>query len=337
MALPATMTHSSRRMALVADLLLLSVAVFWGSNFVFIKDAVERTSEAVRPGAPDIVAGTLLYLVLRYVAATGVFAAVQPRSWLRATRREWGMGSLLGAFYLTALILQTIGLQRTSPGVSGFITGLSVAMVPFLYWAVSRHSPGRWQIFGAVVATVGLTALSMQGDFTLSWGDSLTLAGAFFYALHIMTTGFFAPKVRPQTLAVTQMAASTAALLVLTPVFVPITLDLPWQAWAAVGWTALSGTIYAFFIQSWAQRYTTSTHAAILLGFESVFAALAGILFGMDSVTWRLLLGGSLMLTGVLIVELMPSPQRAAPQVAGSADASAEGDGDESDAGPATG
>jgi drug/metabolite transporter (DMT)-like permease len=258
----------------------------------------------------------LLYLVLRYLVATGVFAAVQPRSWLRATRREWGMGSLLGAFYLTALILQTIGLQRTSPGVSGFITGLSVAMVPFLYWAVSRHSPGRWQIFGAVVATVGLMALSMQGDFTLSWGDSLTLAGAFFYALHIMTTGFFAPQVRPQTLAVTQMAASTAALLVLTPIFVPITLDLPWQVWAAVGWTALSGTIYAFFIQSWAQRYTTSTHAAILLGFESVFAALAGIIFGMDSLTWRLLLGGSLMLTGVLIVELMPSPQRVAPEEA---------------------
>ncbi|MEI6449598.1 MAG: EamA family transporter, partial [Actinomycetes bacterium] len=86
-----------------------------------------------------------------------------------------------------------------------------------------------------------------------------------------------------------------------------ITLDLPWQVWAAVVWTALSGTIYAFFIQSWAQRYTTSTHAAILLGFESVFAALAGIAFGMDSVTWRLLVGGSLMLTGVFIVELLPS------------------------------
>ena len=72
-------------------------------------------------------------------------------------------------------------------------------------------------------------------------------------------------------------------------------------------WTALSGTIYAFFIQSWAQRYTTSTHAAILLGFEAVFAALTGIAFGKDSVTWRLLVGGSLMLSGVFIEELLPS------------------------------
>ncbi len=300
---PATHASVSRRRALVADLLLLSVAVFWGSNFVFIKDAVERTSTLA---AGSIVAGTMLYLLLRYVVATGIFAAAQPRSWLRASRRDWGMGALLGFFYLTALVLQTIGLQRTSPGVSGFITGMSVAMVPFLYWFVARRSPGRWQIVGAVIATIGLGALSLQGDFTVRWGDAITLLGTFFYALHIMTTGFFAPKVQPATLAVTQMAVSTAAILVIAPFFVNVTLDVGWQVWAAVVWTAVSGTIYAFFIQSWAQRYTTSTHAAILLGFESVFAAVAGIVAGMDSVTWRLLVGGSLMMTGVVIVELLP-------------------------------
>ena len=146
MATPLGSTHASRRKALVADVLLFSVAIFWGSNFVFIKDVVERTTELA---AGSIVAGTMLYLVLRYVVATGIFAVVQPRSWLGSSRSDWARGGLLGAFYLTALILQTIGLQRTSPGVSGFITGMSVAMVPFLYWFVARRSPGHWQIIGA--------------------------------------------------------------------------------------------------------------------------------------------------------------------------------------------
>jgi drug/metabolite transporter (DMT)-like permease len=299
--------HKTKRKALIADALLLSVAVFWGANFVVIKTGVEKARDTVDPVGKSLLAGTMLYLVLRYLVATGIFAAAQPRSWLRARRRDWAMGGLLGFFYLTALILQTVGLQRTSPGVSGFITGLSVAMVPLLYWAVAKRSPGKWQVVGALVATAGLTALSLQGDFTIRWGDAITLAGTFFYALHIMTTGFFAPKVAPTTLAVTQMATSTAMCLVITPFFVDITLDLPWQVWAAVVWTALTGTIYAFFIQSWAQQYTTSTHAAILLGFESVFAALAGLVFGMDTLTWRLVVGGSLMITGVLIIELLPA------------------------------
>ena len=307
MATPPGTLYASRRRALVADVLLFTVAIFWGSNFVFIKDAVERTS-AIAGGS--IVGGTMLYLLWRYVVATVIFAAARPKSWLTARRRDWGMGALLAFFYLSALIVQTIALQRTSPGVSGFITALSVAMVPFLYWAVARRSPGRWQIIGAVIATVGLAALSLQGDFSIRWGDALTLLGALLYALHIMTTGFFAPKVRPTTLALTQMAFSTLALAVVTPFVVHITLDLPWQVWAAILWTALSGTIYAFFIQSWAQRYTTSTHAAILLGFEAVFAALAGIIAGMDSVTWRLVVGGSLMLAGVLIVEVLPGKKQ---------------------------
>ena len=301
------MEHKTKRKALLADALLLSVAVFWGANFVFIKSGVEHARDTVDPVGKSLLAGTMLYLVLRYVVATAIFAAAQPRSWLRACRREWAMGGLLGFFYLTALILQTVGLQRTSPGVSGFITGLSVAMVPFLYWAVAKRSPGKWQVVGALVATAGLTALSLQGDFTIKWGDAITLAGTLFYALHIMTTGFFAPKVNPSTLAVTQMATSMAMCLVIAPFFVDITFDLPWQVWAAVIWTALSGTIYAFFIQSWAQQYTTSTHAAILLGFESVFAAIAGLIFGMDTLTWRLMVGGSLMITGVLIIELLPA------------------------------
>ena len=100
-----------------------------------------------------------------------------------------------------------------------------------------------------------------------------------------MTTGFFAPKVPPSTLAVTQMAVSTVLLVAVTPFVAHITLALGWQAWVEILWTALSGTIYAFFIQSWAQRYTTSTHAAVLLCFESVFAAVSGVIFGMDTVT----------------------------------------------------
>ena len=300
-AVPGGVGAHERRQVFIGDAALFSVAVLWGFNFVVIKDAIDRVDP-------------MLYVMLRYLAATAIFAALVPRSLTRSTRPHWVIGAILGVFYLTALVVQTIGLQYTTPGKSGFITGLNVAMVPFLYWMVARRSPGWTQILGAVVATVGLGVLSLRGDFTVSWGDGLTLLGALFYALHIMTTGFFAPKVPPTTLAVTQMAASALLASVITPVVTEVTLDLPWQVWAAVVWTALSGTIYAFFLQSWAQRRTTSTHAAVLLCLESVFSAVFGVIFGMDTVTWRLVTGASLIFSGILIIEVLPGAPRRGPR-----------------------
>jgi drug/metabolite transporter (DMT)-like permease len=308
---PAAARDWTRREQLVADLTLFSIAVVWGFNFVVIKDAIGRIDP-------------MLYVLLRYVAAFVIFAAIAPRSLTQSRRADWVMGIVLGAFYFTALVVQTIGLQYTTPGKSSFITGLDVAMVPFLYWLVARRSPGLSQIGGALVATVGLGILSLQGSAIsggsiMSWGDALTLLGALFYALHIMTTGFFAPKVAPATLAITQVAASAAFAAVITPFVAHVTLALPWQVWAAVIWTALSGTIYAFFVQAWAQRRTTSTHAAVLLCFESVFGAVFGIIFGMDSITWRLVTGAALIFSGVLLIELLPVRSKPAPETPGDA------------------
>jgi drug/metabolite transporter (DMT)-like permease len=245
--------------------------------------------------------------MFRYVVAFVLLSAIMPKSLFGAGRRDWSFGAILGVFYLSALVIQTYALQWTTPGKSGFITGLSVVMVPFLYWIIAKQSPGFLQIVGAVVATVGLGVLSLRGDFTISLADGLTLIGAFCYAMHITATGFFAPKVQPATLAITQIGVSMLLCLVITPFVTDVTFALSWRAWAAIVWTALSGTVFAFVAQSWAQRHTTSTHAAILLCLESVFSAVFGVIFGMDTVTWRLLTGAGLIFSGILIIEALPA------------------------------
>ncbi len=280
----------------LADFSLFAIAVIWGFNFVVIKDAIGRMDP-------------MLYTMLRYVIAFVLLAAIMPRSVLRASRKDWMYGGILGVFYLSALVIQTYALQWTTPGKSGFITGLNVVMVPFLFWIIARRSPGLFQIVGAVVATVGLGVLSLRGDFTISLADGLTLICAFCYAMHITATGFFAPKVEPATLAVTQIGVAMVLCLIATPFVTDVTatFDLSWRAWLAVIWTALSGTVFAFLVQSWAQRHTSSTHAAVLLCLESVFSAVFGVIFGMDSVTWRLLTGAGLIFAGILIIEALPA------------------------------
>ena len=290
-SLLAEPTHDAR-LAALADASLFGVAVLWGFNFVAIKYVVDRMDPT-------------LFLLLRYWVAFFMLAVIMPRSLRGTTRRDWFYGSLLGFFYFTALVVQSYGLQLTTPGKSGFITGMNVAMVPFIYWAVTRRSPGGYQILGALVAAVGLGVLSLRGDLTMGLGDSVTLISALFYAMHIAATGFWAPQVRPATLAITQILASAVLCTILAPFVTDFTLDLDWRLWGIIVWMALSGTIVAFLVQSWAQRHTTSTHAGVLLSLEAVFAVLFGVIFGFDSVTWRLLAGGVLILAGIL--ETLPA------------------------------
>ena len=140
--------RAETRRGLLADSALLSVAVVWGLNFVVIKDAIADT-------------GPMTYLLWRHIAAAIMLAVVMPRPVRETTRRDWLYGAVLGLFLFIAFVTQTIGLQWTTPGKSGFITSLYIVMVPFLYWLVARRSPGWTQIGGAVLATVGLGLLEL--------------------------------------------------------------------------------------------------------------------------------------------------------------------------------
>jgi drug/metabolite transporter (DMT)-like permease len=284
----------SRRQTLLADGALLTVAIGWGFNFIVIKYAVDTM-------AP------MLYLMLRHVVAVLLLVLIMPRSITQSRPRDWLFGAVLGSFLFIAFTLQTIGLQYTTPAKSGFITGLNVAMVPFLFMLVARRSPGLVQVAGALVAAVGLGVLSLRGNFTLSWGDGLTLISALAYAGQITATGFFAPKTRPATLAITQIVVAAALFSVVTPFFAPVSVHLPGKMWAAIVWTAAMGTVYAFLVQATAQRRTTSTHTAVILCLESVFAAFFSVLFGYESLTGRLFGGAALIFAGILVIEALPA------------------------------
>ena len=111
----------------------------------------------------------------------------------------------------------------------------------------------------------------------MSKGDLLTLVGALGFAAQIAATGFFAPRTKPAVLALTQIVAAAVLFIIVTPFVEHITWDFGWQAWAAIVWTALSGTVFGFMVQAWAQKSTTSTRAAVILGLEGLFAAAFGL------------------------------------------------------------
>jgi drug/metabolite transporter (DMT)-like permease len=69
---------------------------------------------------------------------------------------------------------------------------------------------------------------------------------------------------------------------------------------------ALVAGALALIVQTWAQAHLTPTRAAIAMTMEPVFASAFAVLFGSDSLTGRMLIGGALVVSAMYLVELAP-------------------------------
>ncbi len=274
----------------LATLLLVSVTAVWGSTFFLIRDLVEHVPSAD-------------FLAVRFAIASVVMALVFRRQTLALTRREVLIGVGLGVLYGLAQLLQTVGLEHTDASVSGFVTGTYVVLTPVLGAVLLRDRiPGStWLAVG--LATVGLGVLSLRG-MSVGFGEAVTLAAAVLYALHIIGLGRYSTAASATGLATVQAFVITAVALVGA---VPggITLPQGGGQWASLLYMALIAGAVALWAQTWAQSHLPATRAAIVMTMEPVFAAFFAVLFGGESLTARMLLGGGLVLTAMYVVEIL--------------------------------
>jgi drug/metabolite transporter (DMT)-like permease len=292
------------RRQLVADGALLLVTLVWGATFVMVKDAVT--------GFP-----VFSFMVLRFALAA---LALAPLALWQSRRSPVALGrprrtsstnwrGLLFASALTGFALfagyafQTAGLKLTTPAKAGFITGLSVAIVPVISALLLRQSPSRNAWIGVGMATLGLALLSLTADLNIQTGDLLVMACAFSYAAHILLLGHFAPRHDAILLTLGQVTAVALFSGVAALIFDDPT-PLTGQVLFAAAFTGILATAVAFGVQTVAQRFTTATHTALIFAAEPVFAGLFSLLLIGETLGPRQLLGCALILGGMLVAEL---------------------------------
>jgi drug/metabolite transporter (DMT)-like permease len=192
--------------------------------FFLIKDLLDRLPVAD-------------FLAVRFTVAAVVMALVAPQSVAALGPRLRRRGVLLGALYGAAQLLQTAGLGLTSASVSGFVTGMYVVLTPVLGALLLGQRVARGVWVAVALATAGLGVLSLRG-FAFGVGETLTLAAAAIYALHILGLGRWSRPQDAYGLAVVQMAVIAA---VCTVGAVPGGIVLPATTgdWAATLYMAL--------------------------------------------------------------------------------------------------
>lgn len=281
----------SPRHSLLATLALLGVTAAWGSTFFLIKDLLDRVP-------------TLDFLAIRFAIAGVLMLLVAPRALGRLDRAARQHALALGGLYGVAQILQTAGLAHTPASVSGFITGMYVVATPLLVSLLLRSPvpPMTWVAVG--LATAGLGVLTL-GGVSAGYGELLTLVAAILYALHIVGLGSWSRHDAALGMSIVQILVVAVICLVAT---VPDGITLPTRPgdWGAILYMAVFAGALSMLGQTWAQAHLPPTRAAIIMTMEPVFATLFAVLLGGESPTVRMLLGGALVVTAMLIVELVP-------------------------------
>lgn len=302
-------------------LLILLCTVVWGSAFVAQKLGADHFGPFAISCYRNLLAGFFLW------GALGL-----RRQFARRVRSEFG-GSLLespwkrteilggaasGVVLFVAMLAQQLGIERTTPGISAFLTANYVLIVPVLAWIVGKGRPGDGVVTGVGLALVGTYFISIStstpaaatAHLSIGAGELWTLGCAVLFAVQIMVVDHFAPGSDMLRFSMVQMFV--AGLVALPFVFLPSELArASWQGFVkgvpALVYLGVFSSGIAYTLQNLGQARTPPALAAILMSMESVFGAFFGWLLLGDVLSLRQIVGCLLVLSAVILSQLLSS------------------------------
>tara|TARA_B100000959_G_C14937825_1_gene606497 strand:- start:678 stop:1574 length:897 start_codon:yes stop_codon:yes gene_type:complete len=287
--------------AIRADLLMLLAAAIWGFAFVAQREGMETMGPFLFNTARFFIGTVFLFPIVWYISKNNK----TPTDKETSTKKLLFAGTVAGLFLFIASSFQQVGIQYTTAGKAGFITGLYIFFVPLIgIFFGQKTGSGTW--LGAFIAVIGLYLLSINEDFSIARGDLLQLICAVFFAAHVLVIGYVAKRMDPLKLSLIQYFVSGVLSF-----FIAIAIEvISWQMIVDTAIPLLYAGIMSigvgYTLQVVAQQHAKSSHAAIILGLEGAFAVLGGWLILDENLSTRGLIGCGLMLSGMFLSQLLP-------------------------------
>lgn len=275
------------------ELLMLVTAIMWGSGFVGMAIGLEHWTVF------QLMAG-------RFTLAAIILAVIFHKKLRLINKAVLWKGATLGAILFTAFVIQTYGLAFTTPSKNAFLTSINVLIVPIIAYVVYKRGFDRYEIIAAFLAVIGIGFLSLTSDFTINFGDLLSILCAVAFAFDIFYTNVFVKK--EDALALTIVQFITAAVLSIIGVLIlgeiPTTVSA--EGMYSIVYLAVFCTFIAYVCQNIGMQYANPTKSAIILSMESLFGTLFSVWILHEILTGRMIVGCVLILIAVLFAEVKP-------------------------------
>jgi drug/metabolite transporter (DMT)-like permease len=268
-------------------LALILLAASWGGTFPAMKIAVSNLD-------------VFFFLFLRFAVALLVFVLIL----ILTGRKPYPSlkGLSLGVVVFLGFLFQVFGIKYTSAINSAFITSLNTPLIPILGFLIFGRKPSLRAILGIALGMVGLALLTEAYRIaSISIGDLLTFICAFLWALQILLVDRLSKNMDVLKLAYSE----SISVLTLSALFSLLTGE-NWtkpggNALAAIIYTGVIATAFAFYIQAWAQRVVSPEIAGLILLLEPVFATIFAFLILQEMLNLIEALGAILILLSIAI------------------------------------
>ena len=267
-----------------ADLMLLAVAIVWGTSYGVAKGAL------------------VFYPVLGFLALRFILTFILLLPWLRLQSLKGLVpGILLGLILLVIFLCETYGIAITTASNAAFLISLCVVLTPLVEWSLFKKRPPANAFIAGAFSLFGALFLTQASNIQINFGDILIIAAALFRAFMVCLTKKLTHDSDVSTLSLTAAQTGVVGIGCLT-----IFLIMPGEApslpadssfWLATLYLVLFATLFAFFAQNYAVKRTTPTRASLLMGSEPLFGALFASIWlheNLSPVAWL----GGLMIVG---------------------------------------
>ncbi len=272
------------------DLLIALIVCFaWGLNAVAAKVGVTYI--------PPV-----FFTALRFI-----FVLICLAPWLRFTPGKWA-ALIPAVFFMGGLHFALIfsGAKYSDASTMAIVNQLYVPISVLLamFWLNERVPPGRW--LGIGLAFCGVTIFSMDASVSSHmFGVFLLVIDAFSMALGtvlLRRISGVSPFVMQAWMAVVGIPFLFATSFVFETGQLASLYLAPWQAWAALAYTVLAGSLIGhtgYYILL--QRYEVSLVGSVLL-LSPAIGVIGGIFILGEPFTSVIVIGAAITLLGVAIV-----------------------------------
>ncbi|MHC6224037.1 DMT family transporter [Pseudomonas sp. X10] len=283
-----TLTTASRlRLVQTSDLLLLLVALVWGTSYGVAKQALS------------------FYPVLGFLAVRFCITFLLLAPQLRGPGRAALLPGLPSGLVMLAIFLcETYGVAHTSASNAAFLISLCVVFTPFVEWALLGQRPDARLLPAVMLSLLGTWLLSGGVDLDFGLGDALMLAAALVRAFGVCLIRRLTADSQVPPLAFTAVQTGVVGggcLLIgsLLPGGLPPLPNAP-TFWLGSLYLVLFATLFAFYVQNWALVRSSPTRVSLLMGSEPLFGALFAVLWLSERLSLQAWIGGLLIVTATL-------------------------------------